>query len=100
MTISRNVSEDVWFSKMSVSQREVHVKRVLSVSLEPKVTAPKVSSLTTMNKALLQIANKNKNAPSHQPFAFFYNSWYICALGMFSLTCVAHGLSFDQGYGM
>ena len=58
------VSEDVWFSKLSVSQREAHVKHVLSVSLEPKVTAPKVSSLTTMNKALLQKTDKNKNAPS------------------------------------
>ena len=52
------------FLKMPVSQREAHVKCVLSVSLEPKVTAPKVSSLTAMNKALLQKTDKNKNAPS------------------------------------
>ena len=39
------ISEDEWFTKMSVSQREAHVKRVLSVSLEPKITSPRMSLL-------------------------------------------------------
>jgi len=41
------MSEDEWSTKMSVSQREAHIKRALSVSLESKVIAPRVSSLST-----------------------------------------------------
>jgi len=41
------MSEDEWFTKISVSQRETHIKHVLSVSLKSKVIAPRVSSLST-----------------------------------------------------
>ena len=38
------ISENEWFTKMSVSQRAAHIKCVLSVSLESKAMAPRVST--------------------------------------------------------
>ena len=46
------ISENEWFTKMSGSQREAHIKRVLSAPLESKTMAPRVSSLSTKAPAI------------------------------------------------
>ena len=60
------ISEHEWFTKMSSSQREAHVKRVLSVPLESKVAAPRVSSLS--KKAHESIIELSKPSCSRQLF--------------------------------
>ena len=45
--LKMEISENEWFTKMSVSQKATHIKRVLSVPLESKAMAPRVSTLST-----------------------------------------------------
>lgn len=61
------VNEDDWFTRMSVAQRETHIKKVSSLPLESKFTAApklptKTSNKPSCNRTLFLQESRNKTA--------------------------------------